>query len=327
MIIRGLLFFLLLFSSVISIAQNPLNPDTQYIREGSKARAIASLFTFSLSSGYNFNNYNSDLSGFALLKQPENSYLTLPNQQNSSRIYGYNNWLGNPQRIADIERFSDDQFIHSDTLSMNYRGMGSGVPIQFSVHYTAIDRIRIGVGVSQEFVSFPEKMTMKGNANESNNIALLTNQGVIRRYFVMLGAKIIDYDRYTIAADLQYGKVDYKKGFAQEGLESENMANLGLSIEYNFSIYSAIFVRPSVEARAYNLTVADIPSYQISNPSYGLQLGLRFKYPAVKKCPISSCNVRYMHQHSGVEFRGVSIFRKQTLRYGEAYQQKSRYDN
>ncbi|MGE0932325.1 hypothetical protein [Peijinzhouia sedimentorum] len=325
--IRASLILILLLSSFFSIAQNPLNPDVQYIREGSKARAIASLFTFSLSSGYTFTNYKTELSDFAILKQPTNSYLTLGSQQNSSNIFGYDQWLGNPQRLEDIQRVSDDQFIHNDTLSMAYRGFGSGVPIQFSIHYTAIDRIRIGFGASQEFISFPEKMSMKGASTEITDISLASNKGVIRRYFVMLGAKIIDYGRYTIAADLQYGKVDYRKGFAQEGFESENMANLGLNFEYNLSIYSALFIRPAVESRSYKITLADIPTYTVNTPSYGIQFGLRFKYPAVKRCPISSCNVRYMHHHSGVEFRGVSIFRKQTLRYGEAYKQKSRYDN
>ncbi len=313
-----------MLASFSSAAQNPLNPDTQYIREGSKARAIASLFTFSLSSGYNFTNYNTNLTGFAILQQTDNSFLTLPDQRNSSSPFGFNQWLGNLERIDNIQRSGDDQFIYSDTLSMNYRGVGGGVPFQLSIHYTALNRIRIGFGASQEFVSFPEKMSMKDAGSE---IALASNKGVIRRYFVMLGAKIIDYDRYTIAADLQYGKVNYRKGFAQEGLEAENMANLGLSLEYNLSIYSAFFLRPSVEVKSYKLTLADIPTYEVSNPTYGIQFGLRFRYPGVKRCPISSCNVRYMHQHSGVEFRGVSIFRKQTLRYGEAYEQKSRYNN
>ncbi len=321
--ISASIFLLLVINPFFSLAQNPLNPDLKYMREGSKTRAIASLFTFSVSSGYTFTNYKTEIPGFAILRQPSNSYLTLASQQNSSRIFGYDHWLSNPQRVEDIQRASDDQFIYSDTLSMNYRGISSGVPIQLSIHYTAIDRIRIGFGASQEFLSLPEQLKSK----EGEDIYLATSQGVIRRYFVLIGAKIIDYDRYTIAADLQYGNVDYRKGFAKEELEAENVVNLGLNFEYNLSIYSAVFLRPSVESRSYNISLADIPSYKVNNASFGLHLGMRLKYPAVKKCPISSCNVRYMHHHSGVEFRGVSIFRKQTLRYGEGYEQKPRYNN
>lgn len=44
--ISASIFLLLVINPFFSLAQNPLNPDLKYMREGNKTRAIASLFTF-----------------------------------------------------------------------------------------------------------------------------------------------------------------------------------------------------------------------------------------------------------------------------------------
>lgn len=317
------ILILVMIISLDSSAQNPLNPDLPYLTASGKGRMIASKFTFSLAPGFSFVGWSPNLQNVAAIRLSEN---TLISERLNNPLAGnvfLRNWLNEPQNIsrpavAEVERIISA----NDTISMQYMGYGRGIPIQLGIHYTISERFRIGLGLSQEYLTMPGILRLKGNNTSELSLPYEEQSATFRKLFLFMGAKILDYQRYSLFADLQIGNGNYRRGF-DSTVVADNTINLGLSWEYNFSIYSAAFVRAGVESRSYTIAPSAFAlPIEVNNPVYGIQFGLRLRYPDLKSCPISSCNVRYVHHHSGVEFKGSSIFRKQNPRYGEGYGKK-----
>jgi hypothetical protein len=315
-----LIFWMLGLTNIAWAQDNPLNPDAVYLRDISKGRKILSMFTFSVSSGYQLNTYRITTTDYTMVNYADEALLS-PGQGTSPST-GFTHWLSNPEGPNALSRNEIRQVFGGDSLSNQWSGLGQSIPVNLSVHYTLAERFRIGLGVQQEFGSGPGRINRKGSTSEEMAIDYPSSKANVRRIFVMLGARIVDYKRYTLSADLQIGNSKYLGGFDSTTVGS-NTINLGLAAEYNFSIYSAAFLRAGIESRSYTLNKLNLPvPLQVNNPVYGMTFGLRFRIPDLKSCPISSCQVRYIHGHDGFEFRGSSIFRKQNLKYGEGYGKK-----
>jgi hypothetical protein len=303
-----------------TVAQDIQN--TAYISSGSPLRQIVNKISFGISSGQNFTFYKQNLEGYSIFRKNDEYYLIESSQRNRDLINGYSGWLANPEYHSRLPRTTDDQIIFSDSIPLKYGGLGLGTPIQLTLHYTIMDRIRLGFGASQEFHQFPEQLHLQGAKDRLQSVNSGISTGTIRRHFGIVGVKLKDYGRYTLALDAQIGRLKYQKGFATDTLDTNSFLNLGASFEYRFSKFARAVVRPSYQSNSYNLILPESGApLSVNNPAVMVNVGLVLNYPNVKKCPLNTCKVRYMHQHSGMEFRGVNIFTKQTLKYGEGYPQ------
>ena len=301
---------------------NPLNPDAVYLRDVSKGRKILSKFTFSLSTGYQWNSYRIEPSDYLMVNYAEEAVLGIGQWPSTIVNRGFSHWLTNPQGPVNLNRDQIQQVFGGDSLANAWRGVGQSIPVHLTLHYVLAERVRLGLGIQQEFGQGPDRVRRLGTSSGESQVDYPGSNVNFRRVFLYLGAKIMDYKRYTLSADVQVGNSRYRGDFDTTAVGS-NTINLGLAVEYNFSIYSATFVRAGVESRSYTLNKANLPlPLEVNNPVYGITFGLRFRIPDLKSCPISSCQVRYIHGHNGYEFRGSSIFRKQNLKYGEGYGKK-----
>lgn len=322
-ILKGLLLCFIVMQTSLSLAQdNPLNPDAVYLRDLSKGRKILGQFTFSLSTGYQWNMYSIEPMDYLMTDYADEALLGIGQWPSGNVNRAFSHWLTNPQGPVNLNRDQLQQVFGGDSLANKWRGVGQSVPVHLTVHYILAERVRLGLGIHQEFGQSPEQVRRLGATSGASRVDYPSSTVNFRRIFLYLGAKIMDYKRYSLSADVQVGNSRYRGDFDTTAVGS-NTINLGLAMEYNFSIYSASFIRAGVESRSYTLNKANLPvPLEVNNPVYGITFGLRFRIPDVKRCPISSCQVRYMHGHNGFEFRGSSIFRKQNLKYGEGYGKK-----
>lgn len=53
--------------------------------------------------------------------------------------------------------------------------------------------------------------------------------------------------------------------------------------------------------------------------AFYINIGFRYNYPDVKRCPIKSCETQKSHLHQGREFRGRPFYKKQNPQIGENY--------
>ena len=314
--------FLTTYASALLAQNNPLNPEAVYLRDISKGRKILGQFTFSVSTGYQWNSYVIEPADYLMVKYGDEALLGIGQWPSANVNRAFSHWLTNPQGPDNLVRDQIQQVFGGDSIANKWRGVGQSVPVNLSLHYTLADRVRLGFGIQQEFGEGPSSVRRLGASSGEDQVPYPGSGTNFRRIFLLLGATIMDYKRYSLSADIQLGNSQYRGGFDTTTISS-NTINLGLAMEYNFSIYSAAFVRAGVESRSYTLNTAILPvPLEVNNPVYGVTFGLRFRIPDVKRCPISSCQVRYMHGHDGFEFRGSSIFRKQNLKYGEGYGKK-----
>jgi hypothetical protein len=297
-------------------AQDPLNPDIGYLKDISKGRKILSQFTFGLSSGYQWNIYDWESENYTVGKFNDQAVLGQGwPAQNINRAYTH--WLSNPTGPMNLGPGQMQEVFNADSLANQWRGVGRSIPIQLTLFYTIADQLRIGVGIQQEFGQLPSSLKQKGGERVGYPESNINTQ----RAFALLGVKIFDYRRFTLANEFQIGGIRYRNPeIVDSVMVADRNLSLGMLLEYNFSEFSHAFFKFSSETRTYTLRHQNLPEpIKVNNPVYGIQVGLRMRVPDVKRCPISSCKVRYRHGHGGYEFRGSSIFRKQNLKYGEGY--------
>ena len=89
-------------------------------------------------------------------------------------------------------------------------------------------------------------------------------------------------------------------------------------LEYDFSEYTKVFVRPAVEFRPFTYTNPAIPESQsLRQQVYTLQVGVALHLPGTKRCKVGGCRVVMKHLHNGVEYRGSSIWHRQHRKVGQ----------
>jgi hypothetical protein len=292
----------------------------------SPIRAILNDFTLSASSGYNYNFYKADLKGYDLVKINEQHYLA---QLTGSTAVGstYNiitDWINQPQAFLDTIRL-DVGYLNGDTNQISFRGYSYGIPLNLSIQYN-IWKFRIGGGASFEYM---RPANLEYGFERGDRVTYTPNfkSAFIKRYYGHLSFKIRDYWDYTFWADIQIGVIRRGKHFDPSTIQSSAViVNIGAPVEYNFSEYFRLSARPFVEFKNYTSQLTGIgESIKVSNPTFGIQLGISYNYPEVGRCRIGNCQVQLKHIHNGKEFRGQPITKKQNPKVGENHPKLLKY--
>lgn len=229
-----------------------------------------------------------------------------------------------------------------DTLS--FRGGSLAFPLGLGLRLNLFDFLTLGAGYGREFGNIPP-LTFSGNTFEFQGQAYTYDKlyGTVGLVLWDAGKRISflrwRYRKYSennlyMQSELkQRARQIYPWRFIVEGefgslfLRKNPDPNLtapdpyyGLAarLEYDFSEYTKIFVRPSAEFRPFTYTNPEIPETQgLMQQVYSLQMGISINLPGTKRCKVGGCRVVMKHLHNGVEYRGSSIWHRQHRKVGQ----------
>ncbi len=125
---------------------------------------------------------------------------------------------------------------------------------------------------------------------------------------------------WSVIAEGEFGSLFIREGYDSLITAPDPYYSLALRVEYDFSEYSKIFIRPSTSFRTFSYTHNSIPEIQnIDQTLYALQVGVSISLPGTKRCKVGGCGVVMKHNHNGVEYRGSSIWKRQNRKVGQWY--------
>lgn len=324
---RGVLLFIGgMLSSFLALAQpgfNPYMPEREVKIKRSPIRLFLNKFSLMASTGYGRTFYSPAWEGVDILEGNGESIL-LENYTSDGETINYTgirNWLNFPVSDSMATRYLPDGYriINADSVSTAYKGSGSNIPINLSLHFD-IDRFRIGAGYAFDFHKV-KKLTPKGGSHVYEPGFGSTT---MKRWYILLGGKVYHWEGWDYFAEIQVGKVKYNSDYNLSMLKSGLTFNFGIPIEYEFSEYFWFFVRPSVEFKRYTLNMpvrypdSGIPQMvDFKQPAFYATFGFRIKFPEIRRCPVKSCRIQLKHVHSSREFRGQPIYKVQNPKVGE----------
>jgi len=307
------------------------------IKKASPIRAFLNKFSLNVSLGYGRTFY-SNVVNSDILETPQKltmlgDYTIAGNNVNYTGIV---DWLNAPTIVTgteDISPGSGNRVLYADSAEIKYGGSGYNIPFRTSLHLD-IDRFRIGGGIVYELHG------IKGlNPKNQGTYPYVPNFGATTmfRYFFTVGAKVYHIKGWDYHVDIEIGKVKYGKRYDKSALQNGIYFNLGIPMEYEFSEYFWVFVRPSFDFKNYTMVIsqAGAPTgsenvnFQFNQPAFYLSVGVRMKLPEIKRCPVKSCHTQLKHVHGSREFRGQPFYKEQNPKIGELYpdllQNKRRY--
>ena len=273
-------------------------------------------FSWTVTTGYARTYYKQDLSGYYFFQDQSDQYL-LPNSQDLDlpQFQGYSNWLNNPslgdeviiRNPFDVPYSAIDDpvlnpqltnafyFADTDSTNLGFRGISHGIPITLQVHYTFLEKIRVGLGYSWEkhFVQELEPTT---------------NQGIIRpyqpnisstrysRFFLTGGYKFYEYYDHYFVADAQIGWINSGPNeFNRSAVNHSMYFNVGVSFERALSEYLRIVLRPSLDFKNYKVTIPGGPDIRTGQPTLHLQAGISINIPEIPRSPIANDHIQLKH--------------------------------
>lgn len=312
-------------------------------------RVFLNKFSWTVTTGYAATNYKHTLSGFYFF-QDANSQLILSNKNEVGSIFdGYGGWLNNPYSgsqsidnqydvpysslsnpVNNPALKSDQVLIDTDTASLTFAGVAPTIPVLVSVHYN-FNKFRLGAGFQyeQHFMR-PLKPSIMKDQIRSYTPGFNTHY---TKFFGILGYQFYEYWNHTFVLELQVGKANAGKQIntTAVGIGQNFFANLGVSIEKNFSEYFRLIVKPSYDFKGYTIDLPDGSYVRHTNRAFMIQVGLSVNIPEISRSPIKSDHVQLKHvitdPKSGRlrEVRGQPIWKVQNPKVGENHRRLWRY--
>lgn len=286
-------------------------------------------FTVSGSLGYGRTWHSHKIEGLGIVQNPDSDpYLFDASNPVSDTIqFGVSNWINNPTTIQNIPVDTSTFYFSTDSIPVKFRAKGLNIPINLMVHYT-FDRYRFGGGFT-----FEPYRTGKYKADVFENkiepFRPNFNLSYYTRWYFMLGGEVIRTKRYMLVVDARVGSFKLqKKHFNRLLIEKGIFFNLGARMEKSLSEYVKIYIRPSLEFKNYKIAIAET-SNTITNqlPVFYTSVGLSWRLPDRRKCPISNCHAQINHRHGRKEYRSKMhpFWKWQNPDYGQNYPRLERY--
>jgi hypothetical protein len=279
-------------------------------------RLLLSKVTLGVSTGYGHTAFRHDLDGFGIL-QDKNAGPQIFTSNNITTKFS--NWFNTVTPNAAAPGASPF-LVNSDTAKLGFRAKSFHIPLKATLHLE-FDRYRIGAGYSYE-------ITHIGNFNPisySDKISPFAPQVssfALKKYFVVLGAKVYRYNDYVLVVDANIGGYKLGSGFDQSLIQKGIFVNIGAAVERDMSEYFKLFVRPSYELRHYNLSIPESGgSITHHFNGYYLNIGATYRLPELRRCFMKGCHAQLNHAHGNREYRSRMhpIYKKQNPHYGENY--------
>ncbi len=285
-------------------------------KKGGPLRFLFSKLHFGLSIGAGRSLMKHNLDGFVLLQEFD-SLPKIFDPENAAVRYG--NWVNtlssNPWGVA-----TGAFMVNSDTAAIGFRGKVLNLPFKATVH-VEIDRFRLGGGYSIEYTR-PGNFTPTSFGDRVSAFGPPMPAFFMRKYFGTVGGTFYRYYEYTLGADLQVGGYKLGNTFDATLIQRGAYYNVGLVAERDLSEYFRVFVRPSFELKNYRLAVPESgQEIRHSFNAWYLNVGIRYRLPELRRCPLKDCHAQINHAHGNREYRSRMhpFWKKQNPHYGENF--------
>ncbi len=296
------------------------------VPQTSAFRQFLSKFSFNANIGYGRTFYSHDIPGFAILRN--NGEIVLTTEDNpgvNNQITVYKHWLNDPQEVTTTVT-ATDRFISSDSTTFRMLGRGNNIPLNLRIHYTFLEKFRIGGGATFELHGISKVFPKKGDTLGSYKSNF--NSTLFKRYYGLIGYRFLSFRNLSYVAEAKIGAFKlsnkYNKSLIQKGI----FFDLGVSIERHLSEYFRLTLRPSLELKNYQISIPNTESV-LKHKMFTTYVtaGISYSFPPLKRCPIKSCHIQVNHVHGGKEYRSRRhpFYKKQNPNYGENYPQLNRY--
>lgn len=319
----AILFSISLLSS-LAIAQPGFDPffGTQPELKSPGWRKIANMFTIEGSFGHGATLYSHDVSGFPLsMTRDSVLYLGAATDTGVVRyVSGLTNWLNAPIAADTTAIFA---FSYAGDSVLGFRAINNSIPVNLRV-YWHYDRFRLGAGIQYEWQWF-KPMNPTNYQAQLGPYRPAIRRSTLSRYFAMAGVRYYTYRKMTYVVDAEVGLVKMGSGFETLVPNRRLYFNLGFPIEYNFSEYLRVYVRPSLDFKRYELDLGGYSVLTHKQNAFNTQFGISFTFPELQRCPVPACHVQMKHVHQGYEFRGQPINKVQNPGYGENHPKLTRH--
>jgi hypothetical protein len=310
--------------------------------------SILNKVSINFSAGYGRTFYRQDYQNSGFVLNPVNSnpglYLFSLNKLSyGTQIPAVQNWMNRPvsSLITLDENLDKNKMVLADSAKFSYSGSSSSYPLTLSLHYEFLKRLRIGGGLTVEFLRLPVLTPSYGEEIIGKYVPDIRNS-VCFRYFVVAGAKAYQWMYWTYYVDLQVGMLKMGNAFQAPAITQRIYYNLGAPIEYEFSEYLKAVIRPSFEFNSNSLTAGSGgASINKQSTSFYLNVGFRYNIPEIPRCPVKanapagydypsnftnkSCKIQKKHAHGDLAFRGQPFYKHQNPEIGENYPKLVKY--
>ncbi len=310
-------------------------------------------FSITLTSGYGATNYRHNLQGYYFY-QDARQQVILPGNNESlpARFQGFTNWLNNPLPSDTLvnDNFFDVPYnylpnpvfndtlrqrvflLDTDTAALEFSGVSHSIPVNLSVHYN-INEFRVGAGVNWER-QYMSNLRPSSFDDQIRDYVPDFTKTSFTRWYGLLGYQFYEYFDHTFVAELEVGRMNYGRQFNQSLMTNGVYANLGISIEQNWSEYFRLILRPSYEFKTYTMALPDgSGSIKHNQNTFFIRFGVSINIPEIPRSPMKSDHVQLKHvithPKSGrlIEVRGQPIWKKQNPKVGENHRKLWRYKN
>ncbi len=321
-----ILIVLFLLAVVRQVAAQPAEVQPP---KGSALRTFLGLFTISGSVGYGATFSSHKFNGPALITNPGSATLMFDGSApvGDTIALAYANWMAFPQPVNGVPVDTNSFLLRTDTAAIKYRSVGQQLPVNLSVHIT-IDRYRIGGGFSFE-PYFTGRYKPDNFKEELGTFRPAYNLSHYTRWHGLLGVEVFRSKRYTLVVEATVGTYKLKKkDYNPDIIKRSIFFNLGARFEKSLSEYVRLFARPAFEYKNYTITSPESGVALTQQlPAFYFTLGLSWRLPDLRRCPIGNCHTQKDHHHGGKVYRSRMhpFWKWQDPDYGENYPRLIRY--
>lgn len=290
-------------------------------RDKSAFNALLSKFTFGLTTGAGVSFFKHSLDGFGV--QQNNG--EVPLIFSTGGYPQYSNWFNTSTRDT-LSVLPTTFRVSSDSAKLGFKGRGLNIPLKATIHFEW-QRYRIGGGYSYEYMTV-------GNFRPTNfkdqisTFSPAASGGFMKKYFGLLGVSVYRYQSYLLVIDAQVGGFKPSKTFNLGQIQKGIYYNVGASIERDLSEYLKLVVRPSYDIKSFTLTIPESgQAIKHKFHAFYMNVGLSYRLPELKRCPIDGCKAQINHAHGNKEYRSRRhpIHKKQNPYYGENHPSLLKY--
>lgn len=273
-------------------------------------------FVFSGSIGYGNTFFSHKLDGFGISQVDGVAPTIFPVDQSNK----FSNWVNIP---TDAPSQGPDSFVvSSDSVKLGFKGNGLNIPLKLTLHYEFLEKYRIGGGYSYELMSIGNFRPVS-YADKINTFRPDNPSGLMKKYFFLVGISFYRWNDFLFTGDANVGGYKPGNNFAKSLIKKGVFANMGVTIEKDFSEYFKVFARPSFEIKNYTLSIPGSNDRSIVHNlnAFYVNVGVSYRIPELAKCYHPDCHVQINHAHGNKEYRSRvhPFWKKQNPHYGENY--------
>ncbi|MDH5397217.1 MAG: hypothetical protein OEX02_03675 [Cyclobacteriaceae bacterium] len=285
----------------------------------SPVRTIISKIHLELTPGYGHTIFLHKPEGLSVVSSAEHGVGLFSGAVTPDTIPALSQWFHRVE-AGGFPASSTDFYIGADSTNLRMSGPSNSIPLNIGLYFV-IDRFKIGGGFVFEPLLIGDFHATKYR-REIGNWRPDIRLAFVKKYYGMIGANIIRYNRWLVSADARIGLWNPGRKFDMALIQKSLFYNVGGGVDYELSEYFHLYARPSLEFKSYTLSIPETQTgIKHLAPAAYMQVGVVLRLPDMPKCFIKDCKTQIDHQHGDKVYgsRVHPFWKKQNPNYGENY--------